>query len=226
VPPAPIHGLTIDLDDTLWPFAPVGQAIEGATRAWLAEHAPGSAPGFSRERFLELAVAVRAEREDPLVDLGALHLEVLRRMLARGGDDAGLAEALYEVANEARQQVVFHPDAEPALDRLAARFPIVAVTNGNADFERIGLDRWMRGHVRADLFGVAKPAAPIFHAACELLGLPAANVLHVGDDLEADVGGALAAGMQAAWVHREVVSDTPPGVMRVRDLGALADALL
>jgi putative hydrolase of the HAD superfamily len=221
-----IRGLTIDLDDTLWPFAPVGIAIETATREWLVERAPRTATWYSRAAFLELALAVRAEREDLGIDLGAAHLETLRKMLSLNGDDPGQAEALFAVAHEARQQIVFHPDAEPALDRLAAHFPIVAVTNGNADFDRLGLGRWMIGHLRSDVIGVAKPAPRIFHAACDLLGLPPGEVLHVGDDLHTDVAGALAAGMQAAWVHREIVKDTPSGVIRVRDLEHLADELL
>lgn len=221
-----IRGLTLDLDDTLWPFAPVGVAIESATREWLTEHAPRTATWYSLPVFIELAMAVRAERDDLGHDLGAAHREALRRMFALNGDDPDHAEALFAVAHEARQQVVFHADAEPALDRLAARFPIVAVTNGNADFDRLGLDRWMIGHVRSDAIGVAKPAPAIFHAGCALLDLPPADVLHVGDDLDTDVAGALAAGMQAAWVHRDAESDTPDGVLRVRDLEHLADELL
>ena len=222
----PIRGLTIDLDDTLWPFAPIGEAIGTATSSWLAEHAPSTAAWYTRDGFMELAIAVRTESDDPGHDLGAGHRATLRRMLADQGDDPALAEALYAVAHEARQQIVLHPDTEPALDRLAARFPIVAVTNGNADPSRLNLDRWLLGYVRADELGVAKPAARIFHVACELLDLPPGDVLHVGDDLHTDIEGARAAGMQAAWVHRDMPGDPPGDVLRVRDLEHLADELL
>ncbi len=46
-----------------------------------------------------------------------------------------------------------------------------------------------------------KPAARFFHAAAELLGLPPGEVLMVGDDIEADVGGAQAAGLNGALVR-------------------------
>ena len=45
-----------------------------------------------------------------------------------------------------------------------------------------------------------KPAAAFFRAACERLGLPAERVLMVGDDVDADVGGAMAAGLKGALV--------------------------
>ena len=45
-----------------------------------------------------------------------------------------------------------------------------------------------------------KPAAAFFQAACERLGLAAERVLMVGDDVHADVGGAMAAGLKGALV--------------------------
>ncbi len=52
---------------------------------------------------------------------------------------------------------------------------------------------------RALVFG--KPAAAFFHAAAERLGAPCGEVLMVGDDIESDIAGAQAAGMQAALVR-------------------------
>jgi len=52
---------------------------------------------------------------------------------------------------------------------------------------------------RALVFG--KPAANFFHAAAARLGLPPEEVLMVGDDAEADVGGAMAAGLMGALVR-------------------------
>ena len=48
---------------------------------------------------------------------------------------------------------------------------------------------------------VGKPAAPFFQAAAAKLGLPAAEVLMIGDDVEADVRGAMAAGLSGALVR-------------------------
>jgi phospholysine phosphohistidine inorganic pyrophosphate phosphatase len=45
-----------------------------------------------------------------------------------------------------------------------------------------------------------KPEAPFFDAAARKLGLPAGEVLMIGDDIEVDVGGAQRAGMKGALV--------------------------
>jgi FMN phosphatase YigB (HAD superfamily) len=115
----------------------------------------------------------------------------------------------------------------PALARLAARYPLVSLSNGNADLERIGLKHFFRDSISARECGVAKPAARIFHAACERLGLPPHAVLHVGDDPELDVAGAGAAGLRSVWLNRNGApwahAHSPD--LHVSDLAQLADIL-
>ena len=48
---------------------------------------------------------------------------------------------------------------------------------------------------------LGKPARPFFQAALDQLGLPAAQVLMIGDDIRGDVGAAQAAGLRAALVR-------------------------
>ncbi len=47
---------------------------------------------------------------------------------------------------------------------------------------------------------LGKPAAAFFHTAAAQLGLPAASVMMIGDDIHADVAGAQAAGLHGALV--------------------------
>jgi putative hydrolase of the HAD superfamily len=47
-----------------------------------------------------------------------------------------------------------------------------------------------------------KPHPSIFRAALDLLDVPAADALMVGDSVSQDVEGALAVGMRAALLHR------------------------
>jgi len=56
--------------------------------------------------------------------------------------------------------------------------------------------------------GHAKPRPEIFAAALATLGLPAAEILHVGDNERTDVRGALAAGFRA--VRLDVVRASGP----------------
>ena len=199
-----IAAITLDLDDTLWPIWPTIERAEHVLHAWLLREAPKTAellltPGVLRE----LREATAKERSDLAHDLSALRRESIRTALQRAGEDPQLAEPAFDIFFTERQRVTLYDDALPALQWLSARYPLVAVSNGNADVERTGVGRWFRAAFNARSFGSGKPDAPIFRAAAASLGLQPHQVLHVGDDAELDVLGAQGAGMQAAWLVRE-----------------------
>ncbi len=52
--------------------------------------------------------------------------------------------------------------------------------------------------------GIRKPRREIFERVLDELGLPPEQILHVGDNLDADVSGAAALGMRTAWITRRV----------------------
>jgi HAD superfamily hydrolase (TIGR01509 family) len=220
--------LTLDLDDTLWPIWPTIERAERVLHAWLAVHAPATARRFDPKGLRALRDEVAMEKPQWAHDLSAIRNESLRRALLLAGDDPSHAQAAFDVYFEARQQVVLYDDTLAALSRLSQCFPLMALTNGNADLDRIGLARFFRGSVTARSFGVAKPDGRIFHHACASLGFAPAQVLHIGDDFELDVTGAVDAGLQAVWLRREAQAAPNPGEgYRVfNDLTALADALL
>ncbi|MBM3387753.1 MAG: HAD family hydrolase, partial [Betaproteobacteria bacterium] len=109
----------------------------------------------------------------------------------------------FEVFFAERQRVDLFGDALPALAFWSARYPVVALSNGNADVHRVGIGAHFHASVSAREAGVAKPDARIFEAAARAAGVPPEAVLHVGDDASLDAVGALAVGMQVAWVNRE-----------------------
>ena len=161
-----VAALTLDLDDTLWPVRPTLVAAEQVLAHWLQAHAPDTARGMAPGAMLALRAQVAAEHPHWAHDLSAIRLETIRRALRRHGDDPALAEAAFEVFFEARHRVTLYDDVLPGLERLAARYRLVAVSNGNAELARVGLGRWFSGSVSARLHGVAKPDPSIFLAAC------------------------------------------------------------
>jgi putative hydrolase of the HAD superfamily len=143
-------------------------------------------------------------------DFSALRLAYLQRALAQAGDDTSLAQEACAVCFAERQRVTLFPDSLAALSALAARYPVVAVSNGNADVTKVGLGAYFVGSVSAQSLGVAKPHIDIFHAAARSVQCEPDEVLHVGDDAHLDVLGALNAGMQAAWINRDAKAWSHP----------------
>lgn len=198
-----IRAITLDLDDTLWPIWPTIARAEKALATWLGQHAPGAAAVLA-DPHARHAVREHVTRTRPELghDLSALRRESIRLALHRAHEDTRLAEPAFEVFFAERMQVDLFDDARPALAFLAARFPVVALSNGNADVGRVGLSEFFVAAVSAREFGVGKPDPRIFHAAASTAGVAADAVLHVGDDAALDVLGALSAGMQTVWVNR------------------------
>lgn len=223
-----IKAITLDLDDTLWPVWPAIERAEAALLQWLSDHAPATAARHPTTLALRaVREQLEAERPDLLHDLSALRRESIRLALRHAGDDPALAEPAFESFFAARQRVDFYPDALPALARLAARYPLVALSNGNADVHRVGIGHLFHAAVSARAFGVAKPDPRIFHAAAGAAQVAPHAVLHVGDDPLMDVVGAVSAGMQSVWVNRAGHAWDHPiqPHLHVVELGALCVAL-
>ncbi len=198
-----IKAIGLDLDDTLWPIWPVITRAEAQMLDFLQPRAPAAAAVFADPaRRQALRQEVVRGNPDLSHNMSVLRLESLRAALRQSGEDVGLAQAAFDVFFECRMQVQLYDDALPALVYLAARYPIVAVSNGNADIHRVGIGRHFAANMSAHVFGVGKPDVRIFHAAAQAAGVAPHEVLHVGDDPALDVLGGLNAGMQTVWVNR------------------------
>jgi putative hydrolase of the HAD superfamily len=167
---------------------------------------------------------INARHADQAHDLSFLRIQSIRVLLQQAGDPVHLAEPAFEVFFAERQRVDLFDDALPALAFWSQRYPVVALSNGNADVHRVGIGQHFHASVSAQSLGVAKPDLRIFEAGALAAGVQRHEVLHIGDDAHADCVGALAAGMQVVWLNREghdwAHGDTRPH-LEVRDLHAL-----
>ena len=199
-----IKAITLDLDDTLWPVWPTIKRAETALAEWLRQHAPSAALLLADPPVrLKLRDQVLRTRPEIAHNMSAVRCELIRLALHSCREDVRLAEPAFEVFFEHRMKVDLFADALPALAFLAQRFPVVALSNGNADVHRVGIGTHFCGSVSAHEFGVGKPDRRIFNAGAAMAGVAPHEVLHVGDDGALDVLGALNAGMQTVWVNRD-----------------------
>lgn len=223
-----IRAITLDLDDTLWDIAPAIERAEAALHGFLRAHAPTVAERFPIPELRRLREEVAGANPQLAHDFSAQRQLSLRLALQRSGADPTLAEPAFEAFFAVRNAVQVYPQALAALPRLAARWPLAALTNGNACLNRVGIAEHFVFNLSAREHGKPKPEPCIFHAACERLGLAPDAVLHVGDNPEHDVLGARRAGLHAAWINprgERWRHDLQPN-LTVRHLGELADFLL
>lgn len=222
-----IQAVSLDLDDTLWPIAPVIERVERHVDDWLRENCPEVAAAWPIEAMRALRDEVATEHPELVHDFGAQRRLTLKRAFAAFKLGEDWIDRTYEVYVRVRNEVECYADTTAALARMAACFPLIGITNGTAQLDQTGLHEHFRFSVSALEVGVAKPDAAIFHHACERLGIEPGNVLHVGDDPLADVLGARDAGLRTVWLNRAgtlwqhgIAPD-----LEMADLGTLADWL-
>jgi HAD superfamily hydrolase (TIGR01549 family) len=194
--------ILFDLDDTLWPIAPVIARAEHALHAWLQRHAPDVARQFSIDQLRAARLALLARQPEFHLDLGALRRAGLELAFEQVGADRRQIEPAMRHFQAARNAVTPYPDVLPGLSRLQGQALIGSISNGVADLQVIGMAHLFAVSVAAHQIGCAKPAPAIFHAACDRLGVAPADALYVGDDLLLDVQGAQQAGLRAVWLKR------------------------
>lgn len=220
---AGLRAITLDLDDTLWPIAPVIERAEAALHGWLSTNAPQVAQRFDTEALRLLRDEVARDHPDWAHDFTRIRHVSIGIALQRCGHDPALADAAFQAFFEVRNQLQPYDGVPEALQRLAARWPLLAVTNGNADLARLPFGRHFVGTVSARAFGIGKPDARIFHEAARRLGAAPHELLHVGDDWTLDVLGAQGAGLHAAWLRHPHHEDPPGGTDGVWVVGSLTE---
>jgi putative hydrolase of the HAD superfamily len=128
----------------------------------------------------------------------------------------------YELARDAGQVLA-------TLQQLGMKLGIV--TNGPPDLQREKLERTrlvaiVHAVVISGEVGVGKPDRRVFNLALDLLGVPAAEAVMVGDSIERDIEGAAAAGVAAVHLKSaKALAKTGPHAVVVHDLADVPSAI-
>lgn len=223
--PSRLRAVSLDLDNTLWDTPPVLVRAELALATWMQGHAPRIAERFSAGEFRAIRAGLAQAQPHRAHDVTWLRTESLRRAALETGYPPELAAEAFGVFWRARNEIEPYAEVGAALERLAARVPLFAVTNGNACVRQVGLGAYFKGSIDAATAGVAKPDRQIFMQLVEMSGVESGQIMHVGDDAIADVHGAREAGLRTAWMNRNAEkwpSELKRAEHEVADLEALA----
>ena len=217
--------IAFDLDDTLWPCMPVIRRAEATLYQWLADHYPRITEALDPEQMVETRRTFTAREHRYSIDLTGMRRDFLHFLGESYDYDARqVSEDGFNVFFEARQQVEFYEDVMPSLERLAERFRLGAISNGNASVEHVGLGDLFEHSVSATEVMAAKPDPLIYRHLAERFAVQPQEIVYVGDHPRYDVIGAEDAGYQAVWINRENVDwpeELPPPRYEVSHLGEL-----
>jgi FMN phosphatase YigB (HAD superfamily) len=221
-----IHAITFDFGNTLVPFpaTPMASVVD-LTAETAAQLVGCTAAEFvtvwGEERRRQFAEDVPEGRE---ADMDVRVFRVLARLRGRPAPPPGeqwddlvagsycdpheIEAILDRYAGAFVSTTPVPPGVGPMLERLSRDRPLAVLSNWPL---AMSLDRFLdaagwRAHLAAVVVsqrvGAIKPWPAIFEAAATELGMSSGpGILHVGDDLGADVVGAHGVGWRAAWVR-------------------------
>ncbi|MBZ9613809.1 HAD-IA family hydrolase [Rheinheimera maricola] len=200
---APISVLSFDLDDTLYDNKPVIAAAEQAMLNALAQHASVT-KNLHNEFWWQQRRLLANTTPDIRHDIGRWRLLGIEAGLVSLGlaqcEASDIAELAYQAFLAERTRISVSSQVKQLLSALAQRYKLIAITNGNACINKMGIGELFEFSLQAGPDGRKKPYADLYLAAAERLQVKPSAILHIGDSHRADVMGALNAGCQAAWL--------------------------
>lgn len=133
-------------------------------------------------------------------------------------------------AKERRERPLVYDATFEVLQALRPKYQLLLLTNGAPDLQQEkvdsipGLADYFDHILISGAFGRGKPDPSIFNHALKLLGVTAEETLMVGDNLDTDIKGALAVGMQNVWINHHQRT-APPHNLPSHEIAALRDLL-
>ncbi|MES3414892.1 5-amino-6-(5-phospho-D-ribitylamino)uracil phosphatase YigB [Enterobacter hormaechei] len=201
-----ISALTFDLDDTLYDNRPVILRTEQESLAFVQNYHL-ALKAIQNKEFQKLRQSLRETEPEIYHDVTEWRRRAVEQAMLNAGlsaQDAAMgAEAAMENFAKWRSRIDVPQETHDTLAKLVEKWPLVAITNGNAQPELFGLGNYFQFVLRAGPHGRSKPFNDMYHLAAEKLDLPLGEILHVGDDMTTDVAGAIRCGMQACWIKPE-----------------------
>lgn len=198
----PVKALTFDLDDTFYDNHPYIRHAVDEQYAFMQQHYP-QVKEKPKSFWWQIRAQVLRDNPEYCSDMIRLRRESLTRGLSQCGlSGDALKKAVEDTYNHfyhLRSDFVVRDQVKQILGKLAAKYPIVAITNGNVDLERIGLAEYFDLVLHASVEQPMKPNPCMFRKAQNFLNLEPEQILHVGDNLEKDVWGAINSGFRAGW---------------------------
>ncbi|HEX7300609.1 MAG TPA: HAD family hydrolase [Solirubrobacteraceae bacterium] len=227
------RGVLFDLDDTLLDTSGIESEMLEALCVAVREELPEADEESFRARFRDgrdqlYERLLRGEWD--LVTYRRAHLDAVCEPW--GQPSEALHERALRLRDEQLDRARFVEDAVDLLRELSqAGVRTALLTNGPSAMQRrkievLGLEPQLDAIGISGELGVAKPDPRAFAATLELISCAPEDTVMVGDHLDWDVRGALAAGMRGAvWVAGDDEREPPPGAVRVRRLGEVPAAL-
>jgi putative hydrolase of the HAD superfamily len=170
-----------------------------------------SAYDLEKERYLKTS-----NERYPELDLEIVFATILQK---EGINNPFLAESCCKLRRVlTRERFQLFPDTLPVLREMKREgYPLAMVSDAQKvyyfeEVRTLGLDQFFDHLIVSTQFGFKKPDPRLFTIACDLLEIPPAEAVYIGDSAEKDIKGPKEIGMQMILLNRNPEENRPdPG---------------
>lgn len=221
-----------DLDHTLWDYE---TNSEETLRSLFRQFRLQEKGVTSFHYFFETFCRINLGLWD-LYDRGLIGQDIIRKerfhkvFMETGVDDRALSlqfSAVYLAELPKKENLL--PHARETLDYLKVKYPMVIVTNGFDEIQATklmsaGIHGYFQHIVTSQRAGSKKPSQEIFSFALDEAGHSHADSIMIGDNLQTDIAGARAAGIDTVYFnpggkpHSEPVTFEIESLLQLRTL--------
>ena len=206
-----ITDIFFDLDHTLWDFD--ANSILAFDKIFVEHH-----PTIDTYAFIEIYAPINQSCWKLYQVDKITHQELRYNRLRQSFDVLNYSISDDEINKISDDYITFLPDnnqlfegAIEVLDYLTPKYNLHIITNGFAEvqgkkIDNSGLADYFKTITNSEMAGVKKPNQKIFDYALNLAKAKKENSIMIGDCIEADVQGALDAGLDAVFFNENNVS--------------------
>lgn len=200
----PVKVISFDLDDTLYNNHPIIANAEEKLLHFL-HLSYSESQRWQTDDWRKVKHQLMVEHPELRDDPSAARLAMLKQGLLQ----LGYSDMVAETAAQDGLALFLHyrsyfrvtDDVLDILAKLAQKYTLIGLTNGNVDWQQIGLSESFLFVHQAGQGLRMKPHRDMFELAISQLDIAPNELLHVGDNWNSDVQGARHVGCQAAWYN-------------------------
>lgn len=204
----PFKAISFDLDDTLYSNRPVMQKAEFAMVDFfhqaLGRRENVKSKALDYDYWFEFRQKALLSNPELSHDVGALrhysYILGMQNLAVPKQQAKSIADKAMQYFIQCRCDFEVPQEVHQLLLDLAKKWPLIAITNGNLDTQKVGIDIYFKEILHANLNNKQKPNADMFIKACNKLNIKPEELLHIGDCGYSDIYGANAAGCQSIWL--------------------------
>lgn len=169
----------------------------------------------------------RGEMEKEFLNVERFHLSLNEFRV----NDRELAESIaMDYIRESPLKPFLFPQVREALEYLKAKYALHIITNGFEEVQESklkanDLGKYFRSVTTSEEAGVKKPFPEIFMFALKKAGAKPEESLMIGDDIEVDIKGAKAAGMDQVFFNYTGIEHDETVTYEVRSMEEIMDIL-